>query len=322
VRAVVLLAVTATPALAGVYHPLEKTPFPVTGGKAAEVPFGGRFDGPFPLAFTRWLNVADDRPRPAGNPDRQAVLSRLGASPHPADLIRLNRLDEAVNALVPLTRKRSPDFRDLANLAHAHAARGEWAEAASQHELAAFEVGLPADLEGATPEQRTWLTTVEREYYRRWLVEHRKRAARKGDPVNEPVFPLFPAGQPADAVAVVQQLLLWAPWDTALYWLLAELYAEAGRVREAAAILDQCVEGRQYSNRKALLARRAAVKARVRELPPEAEDEPLIEQATPPADPAAVLPSRRAAAIGAGVFGGFALLMLGLQARRWLRRRA
>lgn len=327
--AAVATGIIATATRGGVYHPQEPMPFPVSAaGVAAELPFGGQFDGPFPLQFTRWSNVADTTPTRASNPDRQAVLARLAAEAGKpdaaaADLIRLGRPDAAVNRLMPLSRGRSPDFRVLANLAHAHAVRGEWAEAINLHELAAIEVGVPDDLAGTTPEQRTWLLRVEREHYRRWLVEHRRRAAAKADPADEAVFPLFPAGdKPPDAVAVVQQLLLWAPWDTALYWLLAELYADAGRVREAATILDRIVESRQYSNRRLLMAHRAALRAAVAALPPEKADEPLMTADAPPQfapDPAAFLPSRRALWAAGGVFAAFAGLMLWLQVRRWRR---
>ena len=328
VLAVATVLTLAAAAPAGIYHPLEPTPFPVSpAGVAADLGFGSQFDGQFPVLFTRWGNVADDTPaRLATNTDRRAVEARLvteKADPaaEAADLIRLNRPADALNRLMPLSRGRSPDFRVLANLAHAHAVRGEWAEAISLHELAA-EDGVPADLAGATPGQRTWLTRVEREFYRRWLIEHRKRAAAKADPAAEEVFPLFPKERPADAAAVVQQLLLWAPWDTSLYWLLAEVYADAGRVREAATILDRIVESRQYSNRKKLLARRAELTAAAAKLPPETGDVPLLTSAGPPQfapDPADFLPSRRAVRVTAAGFALFAAAMLWLQVRRWVR---
>ena len=119
------------------------------------------------------------------------------------------------------------------------------------------------------------------------------------------MFPLFPQGKPADAAAVVQQLLLWAPWDTPLYWLLAEVYADAGRTREAATILDRIVESRQYSNRAKLMARRAELTAAVAKLPPEKEDEPLVLAGPPAADEGGkFLPSRGAVVAAAAVVCG------------------
>jgi hypothetical protein len=58
---------------------------------------------------------------------------------------------------------------------------------------------------------------------------------------------------PSDAVAIVQQLLLWIPGggpgleDTRLYWLLGELYNAEGYTVTAAQIFDQCVFNRGYT---------------------------------------------------------------------------
>lgn len=349
-----IVILTAAPAAAGEYHPAEPCPFTVKpDGTAEELGFGSQFDGQFPLLFTARMNAADARPARADNPDRKAILARLNKDADPAaravDLIRLGRPDEAVNLLTPLSRGRSPDFRVLANLAHAHARRGEWGEAIPLHELAAFEVGLPADLAGTTPDQRKWLTRVERQYYAKWLHVSRDRAAKRYAVESEDVFPLFPvkwandAGRyepgvlaaaeraklPADAAAIVQQLLLWAPNDTGLYWLLAEVYAATGRLRQADVIFTQCVDGRQFSNRPVFMAHRAAVADAVKRLPPEKTAEEVILPDTPPAAPPKpaggdFLPSReRLVAVGIA-FAGLAAVLIGLQvrsvARRWGRK--
>ena len=49
----------------------------------------------------------------------------------------------------------------LANLAHVHAARGEWREALDVHGLVLDFDELPPDLAHTTPEQRKWLRGVE-----------------------------------------------------------------------------------------------------------------------------------------------------------------
>ena len=218
-------------------------------GGAAEGPY---LTGEFPLRFTALLNAADANPARTDNPDRRAVEARVAAkraahSPDPAavaglaaDLLRVGKADDALNLLGPRSRDRVPDFRVLATLAHVHATRGEWDDAARWHQAAFLDAEFPDDLAGATPDQRAWLKKLEQTHYRRWLAVHRDRAAAKLPPADEPVFPLFPGTPPADAVAVVQQLLLWSPWDTALYWRLAELYAADGKLREAAVIFDQC----------------------------------------------------------------------------------
>ena len=46
---------------------------------------------------------------------------------------------------------------------------------------------------------------------------------------------------PPDAIATVQQLLLWLPDDSRLYWLLGELYNARGDVDSAFAIFDECI---------------------------------------------------------------------------------
>ena len=53
---------------------------------------------------------------------------------------------------------------------------------------------------------------------------------------------------PADALAIVQQLVLWHPQDARLYWLLGELYNADGDIDTAAKILDHCSFNMGYSN--------------------------------------------------------------------------
>lgn len=338
--------------------PDEPTPFPVRpDGTAVELPFGTQSAGPFRQELVRLLNVGDANPARANNPDRKAVLDRIAArqgkalppaetAALAADLLRVGRADEAVNRLGPLSRGRAPDFRVLANLAHVHAFRGEWQDALRVHEGVRDSDELPADLAHTSPEQRTWLRGVERTHYAKWLLVHRQRAAAKASPETEDVFPLFPvkfineagayepgalaaaerAKLPADAVAVVQQLVLWAPWDAGLYWLLAELYAANGQLREAAIIFDQCADSRQYSNRPIFMAHRTAVRDAVAKLPPErTADELVAPDPTPPApagEPGKFLPSRTAVILGSTAFAGVALLLFGLQVWIILRRRA
>jgi hypothetical protein len=354
--ALLVFVVSAPRTLAGVYSPDEPTPFPVRAdGTAEELPFGPGFEGPFAQKFGERLNQVDSRPeavRGSKNEDRAKLLARIDAiQGKPGEAVALSAAylragdpAAALNLLAPLSRSRSPDFRVLANLAHAHAVRGEWDEAVNWHSLATLEVGLPDTLPGSTSDQRKWLQKVERQYYSRWLQIHRQRAATKPPPEQEEIFPLFEvkfvndAGKyepgrlaaaekaklPPDAVAVVQQLLLWAPWDTGLYWLLAELYAAEGRVQPADAIFFQCANSRQYSNRQLLMdhrhvVREAAEKAR-REAPAEVS---LIADDAPPPKPTGdgFLPSRgKALAIGA-VFGLVVLVLLALQFRSIGRRR-
>jgi hypothetical protein len=267
-----------------------------------------------------------------------------------ADLIRAGRAGEAVNLLRPRTRDRVPDFAALMNLAHGHASRGEWEDAIRAHGQALFDAEPPSQLPGATPEQTRWLLRVERDYYRRWLQLRQREAAAREPTEEQDVYPLFPAadGQPVrfvndqgvyepgklaaaekaklppDAIAIVQQMLLWSPDDTRMLWLLGELYAAKGEVLPADDVFDQCTWGRGFTNRKKLMDHRhvvrvAADKAR-KEMP---ADVPLLADVPPdqpPPDGDRFLPSRdKVIAIGA-VFGLVAVVLLALQFRAIGRR--
>jgi hypothetical protein len=200
-----------------------------------------------------------------------------------ADLIRLGRADEALNILQPLARDpRRGGFLAYAHLVGAHAARGEWSEASAQQENAIRFSDYPTSFGKLTKAQLTWLKRVEREYYWPFLA-HRAEEARGRRPgdlrVREDIDVLFPsavppkrAGEPLrfvsddgtyaagklaaaerkklppDAIAIVQQLLLWHPKDPRLFWLLGELYNADGDVESAAAILDAVTFTMGYSN--------------------------------------------------------------------------
>ena len=129
---------------------------------------------------------------------------------------------------------------------------------------------------------------------------------------------------PADAIPVVQQLIFWSPWDTGMYWLLAELYAANNRLREAEIIFNQCADGRQFANRRIFMDHRAAVREAVAklplELPPEdvalTPDRPL----EPTPDPGASLPPKRTVILAAAGFAVVAVGLLALQIRAARRR--
>lgn len=340
------LLLLASPAAAGVYSTAEPPPFAVRpDGTAEELLFKPDKSGRFKAELTKFELM-----RVAKSAEQNEVLARLQTKQSPADraadLIRLGQLDDALNLLEPRTRDRVPDFRVLANLAHAFALRGDWADALLKHHAAWLDAEFPAELPGTSPAQRKWLMRVEKEFYPRWLKAHRDQAAGKTPLDAEDVFPLFgvkfvnDAGQyepgklaaaeraklPADAIAVTQQLLLWAPTDTPLVWLLAELYAADGRVREADVLFDDLVRNRQFSNRKVLMAHRDAVRRAVAALPATKDEEPsLLGSATPekPKKEATLedigLSRNSLIAFGA-VFGGIAVLLLGLQLRAVRRR--
>jgi tetratricopeptide (TPR) repeat protein len=198
-----------------------------------------------------------------------------------ADLIRLNRPDEVLNLLQPVARDpRRGGFLVFAHLARAHAGRGEWREARDQQQQAVRYAEFPTSFARLTKPQLAWLKRVEREYYLPFLA-HRAEEARGGrrSSLREDVDPLFPAAVPPkrpdnpvrfvgedgtyaagklasaeraklppDAIALVQQLLLWHPKDARLYWLLGELYNAEGEIDVAARLLDACTFNMGYSN--------------------------------------------------------------------------
>lgn len=270
-----------------------------------------------------------------------------------ADLLRLGNsdagyfTDEALGLLIPRTRDRVPNYFVYTTLAEVHAARGEWAEAVTYHDAALIDCEMPTAVKGWTDAQRNWVAKLDRDYVPHYLRLHKAEAEARPrpDPEAEEPPPLFPAAVrgkptepvrfvndagkyepgtlaaaeraklPPDAVAIVQQLFLWFPADTRLYWLLAELYAADGKLDEAQRIMDACVsEDRKYGNRKVLVEHRAAVRAAAAAKPRATPAEEMIAlPAGPDGNPGApaepeVPISLRTIVIYFGVVVGLALL--------------
>ncbi len=233
-------------------------------------------------------------------------------------LLRIGQFDRATALLAPLAHGRNPSYFAIETLVHIHATTGEWAEARGCIGDALFSAGMPASAKGYTDSQLKWWKTLDSEYLPLYCdVRYRDSIARKGltpeqlARVNETedAFPLFPlpekdsgktpvrfvndegkyqpghlaaaerAKLPQDAIPIVQQMMLWFPGDTRLYWLLAELYAANNDLKAADTIFQQCSWSGQYSSRKILMEHRAAVRAA---LPKEtaAGDAPLTQSAS------------------------------------------
>lgn len=344
---------TPTSQTASNFLPNEKLPFLFREGVAQPLEFGTRNDGEFPTRFAVLTNLLDSNPKRTSNPDRKFLLDRIqlfkkqeiDAGPvrvasHAADLIRTGQPEKAINALQPLSRGRTAGFAVLMNLAHAHAMKGDWELALRTHEVA-LDYDAKDDLKAMSPEQIAWVVSVEKKYYRPWLSWNLKNP--KPNPETDGPSPLFgplkflnDAGQyepgnlsasekaklPPDAVAVVQQMLLWNPTDTNLYWLLAELYAAEGKLRQAAVIFDQCAWSRQYSNRKVMMAHREVVNAAVAKLPPEKSADEMItglDSASAPSGDDG-LPSKQNVIIALVVATPIILLLLFVQFRVFARK--
>jgi len=198
-----------------------------------------------------------------------------------ADLIRLNRNEEVLNLLQPLARDpRRGGFLAYAHLARGHAGRGEWREAYEQQQMAVRYAEFPTSFANLTKPQLAWLKRIEKDYYLQFFA-HRADEARRGrqTSLQEDVDVLFPTSPPprppespvrfvgedgrytagglaaaerkklpSDALAIVQQLVLWHPQDARLFWLLGELYNAAGDVETASNILEVCTFAMGYSN--------------------------------------------------------------------------
>lgn len=210
------------------------------------------------------------------------------------DWLRFGQPDEAAAALRGARRGFLPNIT-LAHIAIAQNSREHptWAQAFEYLDIANAEAP-PKQFPGLTPQQLAWQLKLNRGPLLK-LVQLRMQEARaKPAPESELPDALFPVNfadtapdgllSPAeraklspDALATVQQLILWFPHDTRLYWLLAELYAARGEYRPAQKIMDECVSSLTYSNRKALVQHREAVAKAAAQLAPPPDD-PLLGQ--------------------------------------------
>lgn len=296
---IVGLLLMAGPGLAGIYSPDEPFLFEIDSeGIAKPIQYVGGFEGI--AADFRDIGAPQSNLTPRLESrvrDRKAkgtsALSPEEMAGYTADLIRLSRPDEVLNILQPLARDpRRGGFLVYAHLARAHASRGEWRDAADQQQVANQYSEFPTKFAKLTKEQLTWLKRIEREYYRPFLVR-RAEEARGGRPneLREDVDALFPVSAdrkrtvepirfvaengeyapgklaeaerkklPVDALAIVQQMILWHPKDARLYWLLGELYNAEGEIEIAARILDACSFNMGYSNPNLLRHRQVLLK--------------------------------------------------------------
>lgn len=231
--------------------------------------------------------VADPR---SLSPDQAAIYA--------VDCLRLGNgdglyLNKAVDLLAGHSRdRRRPSYFVHTTLAALHVARGFYQEAIAQQDEAILDCEMPAKVAGWSDAQRNWIAGLDRDYLPVYLRIRRAEADPATRPASEteeptPLFPLTrknptvgpvrfvnEAGKyepgvlakaerdklPADAIAIVQQLLLWFPTDSRLYWLLAELYAADGNFPAAQTIFTQCTWDRKFT-RRILLEHRSAVAA-------------------------------------------------------------
>lgn len=214
---------------------------------------------------------------------RIAALKKKGADLSVEDRANLGgmylglfqREEDAVKVMEPAARGAGRNnFMLLANLAVAHQRAQRLDRAISYQELALQN--WPKIYPGYTTEQLQFYRRVEEFYLR--LLKLRYREQLKGQQVEEEgVDEIFPgvrfvgadgeyqAGAidpkmypklPADALHIVEQLLLWAPEDNRLMWLFAELLNAYGQVLPAYQIIDKISFNSNYSPRQMARHRR------------------------------------------------------------------
>lgn len=271
---------------------------------------------------------------------------------HTAALLRFNDTRSAERYLSDRSAL-GRSYRLKSNRAHAVATAGRWADAGNY--LPDIDEEDPTPPAGTVLAQYKWQQAIDQTVYRRWLSLHAADAERSRAPDRDPAatpFALFVTADgkpirywesadeakklPTDAVAVVQQLLLWAPWDDRLLWTGAEVYSATGKVREAHRLYKMLVspaetnEGRGFQGPRLLGPMVKRVGEAFDKLPSE-EDTPLIEPDSPPPPPAG--PDRSGLVFGRidpvafyvtlSVFAVVAAVLLALQFRavvRWFTR--
>jgi hypothetical protein len=262
------------------------------------------------------------RPRPS---ERGVVKQRIDAAekkPHrtqlenvalAVDLLRFGRPDEAAGVLAAERNGYLPNVT-LAFVAVAQDSRDRpgWSRAFTYLDIAGEE-RPPASLPGMSPPQLAWELKLDRGALMKFVkLRWEEAKGAKGPPEDElpdAIWPVkwvndaglyepgklaaaekakLPGGDFTEALATVQQLVLWFPLDIRLYWLLGELYAAKGDFHAAKRVMDECVNTGHYSNRKALMHHREAVSkaaaAAGEAAPPElAPAQPPPEPEQPPA---------------------------------------
>ena len=345
----------------------------------------GNSTGIHPLPFEEFyrrlgilMNVRDERLRDGQpNPDRLAFLQRvqqrgkrppssgLEAAMWATDLLRLGRIDAAMDVLAPRLRDPRPDYFVAIVMGHLYAERGDWKTALRYHQEGWLDAQFPSQIPSLNTFQREWWEKLDRDYvphyYRLRLQEAEQRQGKTPAELarlaeEEEVLGLFPlpergqarvqplrfvndngqyepgrladserAKLPADALAIVQQMLFWYPGDTRLLWLLGELYAAEGNLDAAFQIFDACTWGRQYGNRRLLMEHRHIVdtlrqQQAAHRVPAE---EPLLTSSSPdsPAPEEHTPISMRSIGLYFALVGLVALLALGRSLTRCRKRK-
>jgi hypothetical protein len=350
-RLVALIAVFALesaggdPLRAGVYNPAEG----LIGPAASRSPATAM---PFPLFKSQLADLANvglplETPlRTRYVEGRDRLKAKRDATPEDevslsAYHLYLRDPTAAIDLLAPLAAQGRQNFIAAANLMSAYQQAGQMDRAAALVDQ--MRGGRPS-LSGLTKEQADWLARVET--YHQKLVNLRYRESLR-QPQGRPHQPetvdnLFgvrfvgdggryepgklaadqKAILPADAVAVVQQLLVWLPDDTRLYWLLGELYNAQGDLERAAAVFDDCrrESGRRFDAAELREHRQVVQDALASAPPPTIVQDGVGAEPGPASGPADWMPDRRHLALVGGAAGLAVAFFVFLQVREVRRR--
>jgi tetratricopeptide (TPR) repeat protein len=346
--ALLVFSAGANPAAAGIYRVYSPRDGIETPGRTP-LPFRA-----FREITIKFLQIGNDQLK--GNQNREAYLKaaqqlqgKLRAGTITIDervtlseyLLRLRRFEEAVEVLTPAAAQERRNFMVFANLASAHQLAGRLDRAINYLQQA--KDVWPTEWKGFTKEQLRFFQLAEKYHLRllrlRYAESIRQGQQRKsaegldnlfGDergPIRfvgesgsyEPgkIDPREQARLPAEALAIVQQLLIWFPEDTRLLWLLGELYNAQGDLNSAFLLLDDCVWNRHYSDSELRQHWRI-----VQEAKPKGEQLALDSQSTNAATPESPwLPDTRQIVIVGGLAGLAVAGLAYLQIREVRKRR-
>jgi tetratricopeptide (TPR) repeat protein len=191
---------------------------------------------------------------------RRGPLTEEEAVNLSAYLIRLRQYQQAIDVLTPLASRRDcRNFMVFANLATAEHLSGQLGRAIDHLQQA--QDFWPQQWPGFSSEQLKWFVRVERFHLRLLRLRAREGTSRpesldalfekEGSPIQyvgdsgqfEPgrLASAEQAKLPQDAMAVLQQLLVWLPDDIRLYWQLGELLNASGDLESAYQVFDDCI---------------------------------------------------------------------------------
>jgi hypothetical protein len=196
--------------------------------------------------------------------EREGTLPLEGRINLGAYYLRLQQPQKAIGVLEPRAREGAP-FTLWANLATAYEQAGLPDRALTARDLALK--AWPATYPGWDSFQLRFYRKVEK--YQLDLLKLRQKEAQRRPGRNDlRLDDLFPGVEfvgasgkyeaggiapaqwgevPADALALVEQMLLWSPFDERLQWLLGELLNAGGDVRAAVMVLGPLVNKQQGS---------------------------------------------------------------------------